>query len=395
MLVENRKIVVNKFRKKRISKLFEGEKDMKNIDELITEMESSNLLMSQEYTFTEYAYEIRQFQDMICKLIAGDAYHEGMRVDEGLFLMESIARKKELRNHPAVLNGILTMRKLVKEMAITMSGVNGEKLVSKTLEFLSRPNTQVFRNVYITDGTEETEIDTIVLTDNGVIILEIKKVKSDLTLTEDGRMVFAGDECYDKVPLAQKMEIKRRLLKMHLEKEIREKGMDIPVWVDSFIVFSAPAGQHINIDNKYRREKYCFRTNLNNRINEYIGCANYKKDQLEQVAEILSKMESNVKRFETNLNYDEVRHSLAEALVILQNDIANSEEIISEKKADENSDKVMVLDLDSNSNLFRRKYIRIGYAAASVLAGVLISKTAVGLGKSSLASALCKGILHT
>ena len=368
---------------------------MKRVDELIGEMENSNLLMSHEYTFQEYAYEIRQFQDMICKLIAGDDYHEGMRVDEGLFLMETNARKKELRNHPAVHNGILTMKKLVKEMAITMSGVNGENLVSKTLEFLNRPNTKVFRNVYITDGIDETELDAIVLTDSGVIILEIKKVKSDITLTEDGRMVFAGDECYDKVPLAQKMEIKRRLLKAYLEKEMRERGIDIPVWVDSFIVFSAPAGQRINIDNRYRKEKYCFRTNLNNRISEYIGCANYKKDQLVQVGEILSQMETNIKRFETNLDYDEVRRSLAEALVILQDDILSSEDRISEMTVVENSDKVKEFDLDSNRKPFRHKYIGIGYAVASVFVGLIISRTASGLGKNSFASALYKGISHT
>lgn len=36
-------------------------------------------------------------------------------------------------------------------------------------------------------------------------------------------------------------------------------------------------------------------------------------------------MESNVKRFETELNYDEVRRSLAEALVVLQ-DTAEKQE---------------------------------------------------------------------
>lgn len=82
-----------------------------------------------------------------------------MRFDEALFIMESTARKKELRSHPAVHNGVLTMKKLAKEMAITMSGAKGENLVSRTLEYLNRPNTQIFRNVYITDGIDETELD--------------------------------------------------------------------------------------------------------------------------------------------------------------------------------------------------------------------------------------------
>lgn len=84
-------------------------------------------------------------------------------------------------------------------------------------------------------------------------------------------------------------------------------------------MFSAPKGQFIKIDDRYRREKHCFRTGLNKKIESYIGCAYYKAEQLAQLGEIFSEMESNVKRFETELNYDEVRRSLAEALAVLQN----------------------------------------------------------------------------
>jgi len=350
---------------------------MKTAEDFIHEMESSNILMTCECTFKEYVSEIVQFQSMICKMIAGDAYHKKMRVDEALYIMESTARKKELRSHPAVHNGVLTMKKLAKEMAITMSGAKGESLVSRTLEFLDRPNTQVFHNVYITDGMEETELDGIVLTDNGVIILEVKKVKSDLTLTEDGRMVFAGDECYDKVPLADKMALKRRLLKKCLKKALADKGLDIPVFVDSFIVFSAPKGQFIRIDDRYRREKHCFRTGLNKKIENYLGCAYYKEDQLAQLGEIFSEMASNVKRFKTELNYDEVRRSLAEALSVLQ-DVPEE----APAATDENSSraaKVIELKTARIAQEQKKQDRTARYAIASVFAGVLVSGAAAML----------------
>ena len=325
-------------------------------NEIVKEMENTGIMMSNEHTFNEYVQEACAFQSMICKMIAGDAYHEKMRVDEALFIMESTARKMELRSVPAVHNGVMTMKKLEKEMAILMSGAKGEHLVSRTLEFLNRPNTQIFRNVYISDGCEETELDAIVLTDAGAIILEVKKVKNDLTLTEDGRMVFAGDECFDKMPLGEKMALKRRLLKKRLEKLIADKGLDIPVYVDSFIVFSAPKGQYIRIDDRCRREKHCFRTGLNKKIENYLGCAYYKADQLAQLGEILSAMETNVKRFETKLNYDEVRHSLAEALAVLQN--AQSEQTPS---------------IVEFTHTAQQKAPRIKFSVASALANFLMS----------------------
>lgn len=294
---------------------------MRTAEDFIKEMEGSNCLINREVTFNEYATELCGFQNAVCKMVAGDAYHEHMRLEEATFIMESKARQNHIRNHPTVNNGILTMKKLEKEIAITMSGAKGEHIVSRTLEYLNRPNTKVYRNVYITDGQEETELDGIVLTDSGIIILEVKKVKNDLTLTENGRMVFAGDECYDKTPLGQKMAIKRRLLRGALEQSLKSTGLDIPVYIDSYIVFSAPKGQHIQIDDRYHKEKYCFRTSLNKKIENYLGCAYYKEEHLEQFDKIFSEMQSNVKRFETTLNYDEVRRSLAEAMVVIQNTV--------------------------------------------------------------------------
>ena len=327
---------------------------------IVKKMEETGILMSRERTFNEYVTEITQFQEMICKIIAGDAYHEGMRLDEALFIMESTARKLNIRSNPAVRNGVMTMKRLEKEMAITMSGAKGENLVSRTLEFLGRPNTRIFRNVYITDGNDETELDAIVLTDGGAIILEVKKVKHDLTLTEDGRMIFSGDECFEKMPLGEKMTLKRRLLKSRLESLVAEKGLDIPIYVDSFIVFSAPKGQYIRIDDRYRREKHCFRTGLNKKIENYLGCAYYKVDQLEQLGEIIAEMETNVKRFETKLNYDEVRRSLAEALAVLQD--AQAEQ------------KPAIIEFNTPT---QQKKTRIKFSVASSLANFLISGATV------------------
>lgn len=111
---------------------------MKTKMEYIKEMEQDNVLMHRELTFPEYAEQLTEFQDIVCKMITGDAYHDRMRIDEATFIMESEARKKGLRSEAAVHNGVLTMKRLSKEMAITMSGIKGERLVSRTLEFISR-----------------------------------------------------------------------------------------------------------------------------------------------------------------------------------------------------------------------------------------------------------------
>jgi len=201
----------------------------------------------------------------------------------------------------------------------------------RTLKYLDRPQTQIFRNVYITDGKDETELDAVVLTDAGIILLEIKKVKTDIIFSEDGRMLRNGDESYEKIPLGLKMKAKRKLLQKYLAEAVAERGLDIPIRVDSLIVLSAPRGTYIHIEDKYRKVKYCFRTGLNKRIESYIGCDHYQTEQLEQLGTILAELASNVKRFEPGLNYDDVRTSIAEALAIIQN---NSPDVLENTSED-------------------------------------------------------------
>ena len=231
---------------------------MNTKEDYIGTMEESGLLMDSEFTMTECADQLGQFEQIVCKMVSGDAYHDRMQFDEAAVVLQNIARKQGLGSDPAVRKSINVMKKLSKETAIIMSGAKGKNKVAKALGYMSRPNSKVFRNVYVSDGQDSDEIDEVVLTDEGVIILEVKKVKSDFTLTEDGKMVLADGACYDDIPLCKKMHNKRMLLKYNIIKQLEAEGKDIPVCVDSFIVFCAPKGLTVHIDNRYRREKFCF-----------------------------------------------------------------------------------------------------------------------------------------
>ena len=193
---------------------------MNTKDDYIRTMEESGLLMDSELTMTECADQLRQFEQIVCKMVSGDAYHEWMQFDEAAVVLQNIARKQGLGSDPAVRKSVNALKKLAKETAITMSGTKGKNKIAKTLEYMSRPNSKVFRNVYVSDGQKSDEIDEVVLTDEGVIILEVKKVKSDFTLTEDGKMVLADGACYDDIPLCKKMHNKRMLLKYNIIKQL-------------------------------------------------------------------------------------------------------------------------------------------------------------------------------
>lgn len=100
-------------------------------------------------------------------------------------------------------------------------------------------------------------------------------------------------------------------------------------------------------------------------------------------------MEANVKRFETELNYDEVRRSLAEALAVLQETpekkkIATA--VVDNPVSELHTAKVLELDtqpLSTTRQKAKRKTVSLGYIAASLFAGVLISGAAAMLSTSA------------
>ena len=100
---------------------------MKTKQDFIAEMESSNALMADKYTHAEYVSELRIFQNTICKIIAGNTYHEGMHAEEAMHIMERKARDRGLRRNDVVNDAVASMKLLEKEAAITFSGDAGEK----------------------------------------------------------------------------------------------------------------------------------------------------------------------------------------------------------------------------------------------------------------------------
>ena len=124
----------------------------KTADSLIVEMEENNIFKMEEMTFCEYVENLISFQDMITKLAMGDEYAEGMRLDEVIFRLEAKAREKGVSGEPVFRKGISALKVVNKELAISMAGKKGENLVARTLEYITRPNTKMYRNIYVSNG---------------------------------------------------------------------------------------------------------------------------------------------------------------------------------------------------------------------------------------------------
>ena len=302
----------------------------------IKQMEETNVFMKRDYTYEEYVAELMKFEALIASMVYGSDKNEKVRMTEIMLYLEKTAQEKGLEKNPAVRNGIRQLKKVEKELAISISGKAGENRVARALEFVEREHFASFRNVSLSDGNESTEIDNIVLTDNGILVLEVKNAKEDITISEDGRLLYNNSASYEARPMAEKLEIKRRLLRQRLESALKEKGVELPVHIDSFLVFATPRNLHINVTNLYRKEKYCFQSRLKYVVGDYFSNVTYSKEEYELLKDILGELDCCKKTFQVTLDFDEIRDGFAQAMEVLEGewkaDETEVKKVVSSKK---------------------------------------------------------------
>jgi len=275
-----------------------------NATELKKALEANDIFSRNGFSREEYIEELLKFQRFAGQLILDD---ESARMDEVIAAISSNARKNGTNTNPEFITGLRGLKALDKEIAIHMSGKRAEDEVSHSLTFVNRPLFRDFRNVYVADQATETEIDNVILTDNGIIVVEVKSAKHHITIGEDGRLLYSNSESYHNESIGDKMSAKRRLLKARIESKLRERGLDIPVFIDSYLVFVTPKHLEVNITDNFRQEHWCRRGKLQHIVNNFISDVTYTAEEYAQLEEIIAGLESNVRRFPTELDLPSIR----------------------------------------------------------------------------------------
>ena len=309
------------------------------VESILGRFEKMNILTRTDYTFVEYVDELFKFQTEVAKLIFNQEDIAGIRMNEVVAKCEAMAREKNLKGCHEVRDGINALKTIEKEISIAMSGKKGEDRVAYTFQFVERPDASFFRNVYINDESEETEIDAVVITKNGAFVIEVKNVKEDITINPNGRILYDNSTCYHDNNIGEKMEKKRRLLKKRIEEEFCKNGIEKEVIVDSILVFSTPKDVRVIVNDQFREEKYCFNGRVIDRIDNFVSEISYTEEELEVLNQILSDMKTNQKRFDIKFDPDVIKSNFAKAYVAL---FVETEETIVDFKEDKtnvNEDK--------------------------------------------------------
>ena len=294
-------------------------------NEILSNMDAKGIFTTKVSSFSEYTDNLVKLRNNVVKLTKDESEDDYINLQDAIDKLKLLAVKKNLQDNLTVQKAIDSLCDVDRELRTVYPGIGYESVVAKSLQSVDRPEVTVYKNVYLSNGKDKVVADNIVLTNNGVILLEVKKITDNITIDENGKLLIDGKFSYDKASLSEVMSTKRKLLAECLQNKFAENNIDMAISVDSYIVFVTPDDKEIIVDDN-GSEKWCFSNEVNLKVDTYSSEINYSKEELESLKLILGEMETCKRAFSVNDDFSELKKNIAEGLALLLNDESKEKE---------------------------------------------------------------------
>ena len=169
-------------------------------------------------------------------------------------------------------------------IAATLSGCRGERMAFKSLDTI-KTKRMILKNVELDFDGHKTEIDAVVLTKKGAIIVEVKNTSRNVVISSSGNLKRQNvdghyvTDCH----LGLKMNDKEYVLRRALEKSDYKR-----VPIKSIVVFT---NSEIVVDNQNEFIKSCSLSELPHVIEKMMNseAGNYCVEEIKNMAEAVNK----------------------------------------------------------------------------------------------------------
>lgn len=302
---------------------------LKNLSKLY-ELRELQIYKDNEVSYENYVSELLEIQSTLANIVFGTDDH--VRTTDVAYKIREIARNKGCCQDLNVIKAERSLDRLNKELAISMAGRKAERRALSGLKYCNRP-ISVFTNISLSNDEVETELDGLVLTDEGFIILEVKSAKDNITISDQGVLLYGNENAFHNYSIGEKMKKKRMLLRENLEKLLMNADVDIPVRLDSYIVFSQPRSKRIRITDNYRKEKYCFNNNISRWVDGYHSDVIYSDEEMSQLEEVVSTLIAHSKQFKVPFDAKEMIDDLITGYEVVYKDDVQEESVKKETKS--------------------------------------------------------------
>ncbi|MCL1866015.1 MAG: NERD domain-containing protein [Oscillospiraceae bacterium] len=168
---------------------------------------------------------------------------------------------------------------------ILVSGRRGERILIKTAKKLSG-NYSIFSNLPIRYKKNRSEIDLLIIGENGLLIIEVKN-HSGVIIGSDTALTWTHRKYYRKGKTTE-TEMENPFKQMKRQREILKsilRSNEVDVWIDSILFFSGNPGLKLRVGDEIAVAGS--ENELIGLINDYQAKNPLPKEKQEQIVKIL------------------------------------------------------------------------------------------------------------
>ena len=240
------------------------------------------------YSREELLPEMVQLEKEMAQIV----FEDGLDIPAEYVHMSYIMKHLHEMNNVAVNVADQELKRLSRLASIfsnhvraQQSGITGEDRVEQYLDYM-KSNHVVLRNLQLSDGVHNTEIDFLVLKQGVATIVEVKNSKRDIYIDAAGDMYKIGRyENFDS-HLGAKMDFRAEVIKQLL----KDAGFE-NMKIEKVVVFT---NNRIQVQKDYRGFRVCFLSRLPHLIDDFYGTGVIQfTKHLQQIADFIQSKDLN------------------------------------------------------------------------------------------------------
>ena len=286
----------------------------RTVESVVRQMVASDIMTEQRMTPQARQKGLRDYADLVLEMIYNRDHARNLRLQDGIAHMQRMAQEKGLENALVVTRAIDDLNIIEQEISMIPRDEKGMDALHDAVR-QSRRKYINFRNVLLRDGDGQARIDQLLIISNGILILEAKDYGQDVVIGESGQICDSSGSCRLTQSLGEQMEHKRALLYTQLEKVLAENNWDIPIHIDSRVVFTNSTA--LVVDH-FQKEKTCYNANLPYEIEQFASDVSYNPHEMFTLGKAVEKLFQKPEECDVGMDFNQIRRNFAAALILLE-----------------------------------------------------------------------------
>lgn len=286
-------------------------------DQIRKNLTMKSILPDEKYDNAELLQKLLEYQNALAENVFVKLHADHLDAKDVLSHFKCLAEKYGLDTSEEFLRFNENMVKLQNKIRALINGQKGEHDALDALQLVSlEKDVEILSNIEIELDNDRTEYDEIVITPNGLFVIEVKNYKHPMKLTAEGNFIRQdGIQYGPKYNLGVKMNKKEFLLKSLLPTSLAPQGIEFPIPYEGIVLY---ANNDSNLIDEYKQIPICYCSTISQHIkNAVTDGPKLTADQIQMVKETILKLHTP-RKYNCEFSCEEITNDFAYLMTAIE-----------------------------------------------------------------------------